>query len=95
LIAQPEHKTIRPVAERKFFLILVFITLLSTIYSIFYIKDFSPNSVHAQAMILFVLAMISSAAFFTKYYDLIQHRIKFLVVDDEFDAQDVMEDFIH
>jgi CheY-like chemotaxis protein len=94
LIAQPEHKTIRPAAERKFFLALVFITLMSALYSVFYIKEFSPNSVHDQAMILFVLAMISSAAFFTKYYYLIQHRIKFLVVDDESDAQDVMEDFI-
>tara|TARA_B100000029_G_scaffold185752_1_gene183191 strand:+ start:685 stop:1779 length:1095 start_codon:yes stop_codon:yes gene_type:complete len=94
-IAQPEHKTIRPAAEKNFFLVLVFITLLSAIYSLFYIKDFSPTSHHDQAMILFILAMISSAAFFTKYYYLTQHRIKFLIVDDVSEAQEVMEDFIN
>ena len=95
LVAQPEHKTIRPASERYFFLTLVFITFFSAIYSSFYIKDFNPNSIHDVGMILFVLGFISSAAFFIKYCYLIQHKIKFLVVDDESNAVDVMEDYVN
>ncbi len=94
LIAQHEHKTIRPLAERYFFLILVFITFIGSIYSAFYIKDFNPNSIHDVGMILFVVGIISSAAFFIKYCYLIQHRIKFLIVYDDNDAIEVLEDYI-
>jgi len=94
LIAQPEHKTIRPAVEKNFFLSLVFITVASALYALFYIEDFSPNSVHDQAMVLFVLANISATSFFIKYYYLTKHMVKILVVDDEQDAVETMSDLI-